>query len=413
MAGSGELTVNVDRSRGPRRGILSPAELGGANQAQVLQELWNAGPLSRADLARRTGSSRGTVGAIVQSLMGEGLLEERPSESVGQVGKPARPVWFRAGAGATVSCVLDATGIETALVDAGGSVHHYRLSKLPAKRTTTTLMRALQRHLSAALPIEGEEVLGFGLALPAVCSEDGIVLRSTEFPELQGVPLAERLADGLAAQVYVDNTCRTEALGEKWFGAARGVDCFVSVRVSSGVSAATVVGGRVVRGAHGASGELGHVALGDPARRCLCGLKGCWQTIANRRWLRERAAQLGIERPDSLTLAELTRRRAPSEPSVAALLSEYMENIAVGVAAMAQIIDPQIIVLHGDIAACDEETIGLLRARTHERVIPDLTDLPEIEVSPLDNRAALLGSAGLVLSETYQVQPWSTSPSRA
>ncbi|HLI02401.1 MAG TPA: ROK family protein, partial [Acidimicrobiales bacterium] len=126
----------------------------------------------------------------------------------------------------------------------------------------------------------------------------------------------------------------------------------------------------------------------------------------------ERAAQLGIEGPDSLTLAELTRRRAPSEPSVAALLSEYMENIAVGVAAMAQIIDPQIIVLHGDIAACDEETIGLLRARTHERVIPDLTDLPDIEVSPLDNRAALLGSAGLVLSETYQVQPWSTSPSR-
>ena len=381
--------------------LLTTHLIGDVNRSRVLQAFCDHGPLSRADLARLAGVPRATIGVIVASLLDDGLLEQLAPDRDGKVGKPGRPLWFARHAALSVAVGFDDEHVRAALVSARGE----RLAETAVGLATPTatpaeLARAVEAAVRAVLPATGN-VLGVGLVVPGVCDTvAGEVVGSGQLPGAVGARLAATLALRLGLPVLLDNDARAQALGEKWFGDARGMSTFASVQTGTGLGVGMVLGGQLYRGEDGRTGELGHTQVVPGGEACRCGLAGCWETVATLRWLRAQARTAGLPRAARTTTATLT---ADGSPAAEALLQAYADNLAVGLANLVNLLGTRRIILHGDVVGGGEPMRARVEAATRARVLGYLRDDVHLMLSPLDAGATLLGAAGLVLSETFRL----------
>jgi len=381
--------------------LLTTHLIGDLNRSRVLQAFCDHGPLSRADLARLAGVPRATIGTIVQNLVDHGLLEELEPDRDGKVGKPGRPLWFAPLAGLSVAVGFTPDRVRAALVNARGDRIAETSVRLDTpKASEADLVKAVLAAAREVLPKTGD-VLGIGVVVPGVCdTENGEVIGSGQLPGAVGSGLAIHLAERLGLPVLVDNDARAQALGEKWFGDARGVPTFASVQTGDGLGVGLVLDGHVYRGEDGRVGELGHTAIVLDGAPCRCGLSGCWETIATLPWLRAQAKATGLSNPMRVTTHALV---TSPEPLAAALLARYIDHLAAGLANLVNLIGTCRLVLHGDVVGGGEPVRRAIEDATKRRVLGHLRDDVQVTLSALDADAALLGAAGLVLSETFRL----------
>ena len=271
-----------------------------------------------------------------------------------------------------------------------------------ADATDKQIADAIVEGLSPVLGRDRSQVLGIGVAVPGVCNTaTGNVVGSGVVPALAGDVLAKTLAKRFRCRVLIDNDSRAQALGEKWFGRGRQVTSFASIQTGHGIGVGLVIGGVVVRGPRGEAGEAGHTTVVVDGDRCNCGLRGCWETIATLRWLRAESATRGIEGAATLDAAKLVA--LTDDPDARALLERYADNVAVGIANLTQLLSPGLFILHGDAVGGGELFRSLIEKAARRRVFGHVRPSVEVVLSELDRRATLLGAAGLVLSETFQL----------
>jgi predicted NBD/HSP70 family sugar kinase len=385
----------------PRTVLLTTQVIGDVNRSRVLQAFVDHGALSRADLARLAGVPRATIGTIIQGLLDDGLLEEQAPDRDGRVGKPGRPLWFAERAGLCVAVGFTDDAVRTALVNARGD----RLTQHEVALATETagaaeLRRATERAVRHVLPNRGE-VLGVGVAVPGVCdTAAGEVVASGPLPGAEGTALARALGRATGVPVLVDNDARVQALGEKWFGDARGTASFASVQTGAGLGVGLVLGGHLYRCEDGRVGELGHTQVVADGQRCRCGLRGCWETIATTGWLRSEARRRRIRGAERMTTPRLV---AADGTAAAALLEDYAGNLASGLATLVNLLGTRRVILHGDAAQGGERMRVLVETALRQRTLGYLSDEVAVTLSSLDGDAVLLGGAGLVLSETFRL----------
>lgn len=386
-------------------GLLSPSEVGDVNRSRVLQAFCDHGPLSRADLAKMAGTTRATIGNIVQNLLDGGLVEEGEPQLEGRVGKPARPLWFTRSAGLSAVAVVGAGTLEAALVNARGDVLAHRTATFNAiDRSGTAVRIAVLDALSATIDTADGPLLGIGIAIPGICDpEAGRIIGSGQVPGLPQSGLVEAITARWALPVVVDNDSRAQALGEKWFGDGRGVTTYASVQTGHGLGVGLVIGGAVYRGDDGQNGELGHTCvMAVDGVRCRCGLTGCWETVATLGWLRGAAAERGLRGATRIDAARLVAQAA-SDPAAADLLAQYADHLAIGLANLVQVFGPPLVILHGDAVRGGEAFRLAIEQATKQRVLAPRRDRLQIVLSKLDQQATLLGAAGLVLSEAFRL----------
>jgi predicted NBD/HSP70 family sugar kinase len=389
--------------------LLTRNLLGDVNRSRIVQAFCDHGPLSRADLARLAGVPRATIGAIIASLLEDGLLDELEPDHSGRVGKPARPLWFGRDAGRSAAVVFDADGVRAALVNARGDrLADARVDLAVGEASPAQLAKAVTRAVQAVLPRRGRDrLLGVGLAVPGVCdTAAGVVVGSGQIPGAEGDGLTLAVSDAVGLPVLVDNDARVQALGEKWFGDGRGVPTFASVQTGVGLGVGLVLGGHLYRGDDGRTGELGHIGVVPDGEPCRCGLHGCWETIATLGWLRREAQALGLPgapRLDGATLVALAQSNddASGNDGARRLLAAYADNLAVGLSALVNLLGARQLLLHGDAVSGGEPLRAAIEAATRRRSLGYLSDDVTVRLSALDADAGLLGAAGLVLSETF------------
>lgn len=381
--------------------LLTTQVIGDVNRSRVLQAFCDNGPLARADLARLAGVPRATIGVIVQGLVDDGLLEELEPDRDGKVGKPGRPLWFGRLAALSVAVGFTDHHVRAALVSARGERLTETSVKLSTARATgPQLIAAIEQAVRTVLPETGH-VLGVGVVVPGVCDTTaGEIVGSGQLPGAVGAGLCDTLGRRLGLRVLCDNDARAQALGEKWFGDARGMTTFASVATGTGLGVGIVLGGTLYRGDDGRTGELGHTQVTPDGIACRCGLVGCWETIATLSWLRSQARLAGLPHPSRTTTTSLT---ALGTPAAEALLQDYADNLALGLANLVNLLGIRRLVLHGDVAGGGETMRTRIEAATRRRVLGYLRDDLQVQLSALDADAALLGAAGLVLSESFKL----------
>lgn len=375
--------------------LLSPTRVAEVNRSRVIQALRDHGPMTRAELELLAEVPRSTIENLVSSLVESGLIGEQDDGAL----------WFGPRAGLTGGAVIGEGRYEAALVNARGELIEHATGDFDAEDMSGhAVMVAASEGLEKVLHRRNGDLLGIGIAVPGVCDMDtGEVLGSGQVPALRGMRFAQILRSSFGPNVFIDNDSRALALGEKWFGFGRGTSTFASVQTGHGLGVGLVLDGSIFRGPSGAAGELGHTSVVPRGERCTCGLTGCWETIATLRWLRNEAERAQIPRSGRVTAEALTVLAASSRPA-RRLLEDYADHLAIGLANLAHVLGVTQFVLHGDAVGGGEEFRALVEHATRERTLPGLRPQIHVVLSELDQRAAILGAAGLVLSSAFDLR---------
>jgi predicted NBD/HSP70 family sugar kinase len=212
-------------------------------------------------------------------------------------------------------------------------------------------------------------------------------------PNLQvaGPGPADAIADLVPGEVQVSNDANCAAYAEAHHGAARGIAHALYLTGTIGIGAGIVQDGELLSGGAGFAGEVGHMPVGDPAARCGCGRRGCWEASVGLQAMLDAVGLPELDTP--VSTAEAVAARARDEPTVRAGLERVGENLGLGIALLSSVLDPEVVVLGGYFAPLGELVLAPARRTLDARLASDVQVRPELRLSTLGIQAAALGAA--------------------
>jgi predicted NBD/HSP70 family sugar kinase len=326
-----------------------------SNLALVLDQLRRRGSSSRSQLVAATGLTRSAIAGLVGELESIGLVVETPPAPDGRPGRPSPVVQVDAGCVVALAIEIFVDEIGAAFVALDGtvvsSVRHPRPRDRVAVTETVADVAALVQRLEAgsgdSRRSSRHRLLGCGVSVPGLVREvDGFVVAAPNLGWID-VSLAESLESALrlGVPIHVGNDADLGALAESRFGAGVGSDHMIFVSGEVGVGGGLVAAGRPVVGHLGFAGEIGHLPVNPEGRRCRCGSIGCWETEVGEVALLDRA---GLD-PDGgrVAVEELLARAAAGDPRAADALAVEARWLAIGIAGLVNVLDPDTVVLGG------------------------------------------------------------------
>jgi predicted NBD/HSP70 family sugar kinase len=243
-----------------------------------------------------------------------------------------------------------------------------------------------------------------GVAVGGMVNTDtGTIIKANLAPVLSGLPLGPLVSERIGLPVYLDHHPRAQALGDRWFGQARGVQSFASLYLADVLGVGLVIDGAVQRGQAGAGGEIGHTVVQMDGRNCPCGQRGCWETIATDAWLRDEAATLGLPAAQTMTTGSLARLAARRHTGADDLLDRFAHNISLGIVNLQQILAPGLFILHGHAIAGGDAFRRKIEDHVQSRVLQHAAGPPRIVLAEANDHATVLGAAGLVISHNLKL----------
>ena len=380
----------------------SLASLRRLNRRRVISALRQHGMVSRAEIARRTGLSRSTVSSLVSELQSDGLIVER--EELGaahgeQGGRPPILLAFDASAGAALGIDFGHSHVRVAVSDLSSNILAERAAPMDIDHVSHEGLDVALDLIGEALAeagIDRSRVIGAGLGLPApVDQADGIVGSSAIVPGWVGVAAGEEMRLRLDVPVSVDNDANLGALAELTHGAGRGVTHLVYLKVSSGIGAGLIMGGRLYRGAGGAAGELGHVLVDPEGAVCRCGNRGCLETAASTGALLELLRRSHGE----LTVAEMLRLAHAGDPGCRRVIADAGRVVGSAAAFVFNMLNPQLLIVGGDLADAGDLLLDGVRGSIRLAALPAAADAADVVAGVLGERAQVLGALALAVGE--------------
>lgn len=360
------------------------------NVALVLGVLRTDGPVTRTELARRTGLAKATVGSIVTDLESAGLAAET-GELTGGRGRPGRSVGLTGADVIGLGLEVNVDFVSTVSLDVSVAVRHSETVPVGAQSPRDVLVTVARRRLDE-LRANGRRICGITVAVPGLVGADRRTVRWAPNLDWHDVDLGADLdaATDLTGTT-IDNDANCAAIGEASHGAATGTSSALYVTGTVGIGAGWVVDGALVRGSAGFAGEVGHLPLGDPGAECGCGRHGCWEASVG---LRSLVSGVGVDATGTpWQTAEAVARRAADDPAVADHLAGIGERLGHGIAALSGVVDPEVVVLGGYFVPVAEWLVPAAESTIDDRLIFADLHRPELRLSPLGLQSAALGAA--------------------
>ena len=272
--------------------------------------------------------------------------------------------------------------------------------RLPTPRGGARVVEAIA---AAVDELGGADAVGVGVA--GLVDRRGVLRIGPNLPGVIGFPYRDALWERLEVPIAVDNDATTAMWAELQMGAARGATEAVLVTLGTGIGGGHVSGGVLQRGAHGFAGEPGHMVVDPRGPLCPCGRRGCWERFASGsglgRLARDAAAagragrivELAGGDPEAVRGEHVTTAAAEGDRGAIAVLREFGWWVALGIANLVNVLDPEVVVVGGGLAEAGELLIGPVRERFGELVLaPDHRPPVRIVAAELGERAGAIGA---------------------
>jgi predicted NBD/HSP70 family sugar kinase len=313
----------------------------------ILTTLLRGGATSRVELAARLGLSQPAVTRSTRTLIEAGYLAETEAVPVpGGRGRPTSSLTVAPDRLSFLGVKVTTEEVIGAAVDLTGQIRAAERTALTAT-TPEQVVGAI-----ASLTSELGHTPGLGpvtaLGVGVTGDVDSITGTARRAPLMgwAGVPLGRLVAEASGLATVVDNDVRALTRAEWWYGAGRGVGSFALVTVGAGVGCGLFLNGSIYEGAHGVTGELGHLPLDERALSCACGASGCVETAASTAAiLRDLRAIDGLS---AITLAEATELAAAGNQPVLAVFDRVGTVLGRALACVANLVGPDRIILSGE-----------------------------------------------------------------
>nr|WP_234356759.1 ROK family transcriptional regulator [Streptomyces sp. NBRC 110028] len=362
------------------------------NERLLLARLRAGGPASRAQLARDTGLSKPTVSTALAALEEAGLVREAGRQAPPERGRVAVLYEPDPTAGYVLGLDIGRSWLRVAAADLDGTV----VARSDVRNRGRSAAAMADLAVGAARRVVAEAGVDPALVVHTVVGAPGVydperrrVRYAVNLPGWGRAALLDRMREELGTPLSVHNDANLAALGEYAFGAGRGSRLFVSIMVGTGLGMGVVADGRLFTGAHGAAGEIGFLPT------LPSGGPGLEDAVAGGAVVRT-ARELGMAHPGSAKDV-FDAAREGVEPAVAAVRQEA-ERLAHVIAAVAAVLDPDLVVLGGGLGGGADLLLPPVTATLH-RIGPLR---PRVSASTLGEDAVLLGAVATATEEARE-----------
>jgi N-acetylglucosamine repressor len=372
------------------------------NERIVLNLIRQSGPISRAELARRSRLSRSTVSSIIARLLAANVVREVGAGD-SQGGRRPIMIEFNYQSGFVVGVELGATALLGLLTDLAANVRYRAQVRFKITDGPDVCIPQVSKLVDKMLTIAGiapSTILGIGVGVPGpLASAAGQLVAPPIMPGWHATPLRELLEQRLGLRVFVENDANLGALAEHRWGAASGWRNVAYIYLgSTGIGSGLLLDGRLYRGEIGSAGEIGHLVLDERGPACHCGSLGCLEAIAGMPALLERARQAGLRTGGAAGLIALAQQ---GNGRAAAIVREAGEHLGVAVASLVNMVNPGCVVIGGELASAGNLLLDPLRATLRRRSLAIAADHVVLQPGRLGADVVALGAVALVIQHAF------------
>jgi len=384
------------------------------NTAVILDVLRRYAPLSRAELAARTGLNRSTVSIIINSLIEEGFVQETDLQS-SKIGRPGMLLVLDPKGGFAVGVEIGVDFISVILTD-------FTANLVWKKRVVAEAVEGQIQLIDHACELTQEAInwgleqglrpLGIGLGVPGLVDIHQGKLVFAPNLGWSNVPLRLMWSQRFGLPVFVENEANAAALGEYYFGAARGVENFIYLSAGIGLGGGVMIDGKLFRGSSGYAGEVGHMLIDPQGELCGCGKRGCWETKVGPRAVLRRVRKVLMDGGGRSAISDLAGgdlshisfdtvvQAAQLGDRVAAeALQDVGKYLGMGIVNLVNIFNSELIVLGGALSLAHEFLLPVIEGTVCESALKPACENVRFVASAHGADACVMGAVALVLDD--------------
>jgi glucokinase len=302
----------------------------------------------------------------------------------------------------TIGIDIGGTSVRAAVVDAAGTVLAAVRDRTPrTEPDSEDLLVTLISKMAATTPVSA-----VGLAVAGFISADRHRVMFAPHLAWRDAPVPERLCARVQLPVVMDHDVNSAAWAEYRMGAAAGADVGLLVALGTGIGAGLVIHGEIYRGANGVAPELGHITVVPGGRPCPCGKRGCWERYCSGTALAETArammtqmdapalGRLCGDDPDAVTGTMVAMAATERDPAALAAMDDLADWLAMGLALVTDVLDPDVIVIGGGVSAAAGMFLPLAVSQFAGQITgAGHRPVPRVELARFGDRAGLIGAA--------------------
>jgi glucokinase len=229
--------------------------------------------------------------------------------------------------------------------------------------------------------------------------------------------LRDILQERLGKKTFLTNDANAAALGEFYFGAARGVRNFIYITISTGIGGGIVIDGKIYTGAIGIAGEVGHMTIDDNGPICNCGNRGCWETLASGTALAREAKRRiheGVKTSilkyvdgdlESLTAPAVHKAAEQGDKFARELIARTGYYVGVGLTNLINIFNPELIVIGGGLSNIGDMLLEPAFKTAEKRAYKEAFQAVRFASAELGGNSGVIGAATFALEEMKKLQP--------
>lgn len=363
---------------------------------EILEILRDGAPRTKRELALLTGQARTTVSQRLAVLAAAGLVHET-DEAAATGGRPSAAFAFR-GADVVLAVDLGASHTTAGVVTLDGDVLEHRTDAIAIADGPAAIMPLVVERLDELLArpsVAGRRVLGLGIGLPGPVDQGtGRPTSPPIMPGWDGYDVRRELSRRYACPVFVDNDANVLALGEQAVAWPQVRD-LVYVKIATGIGAGIVSGGRLLHGAEGAAGDLGHVhSAAAEDRPCRCGNRGCLEALAGGMSIAATLTERGVPAASPRDVVALVRQGNIESVQALRTAGRALGDV---LATCTALLNPQVLVIGGEIAEVGEPLLAGVRESVYSRALPLASRNLQVTVARAGALGGVVGAARMAV----------------
>ena len=376
----------------------------------VLRLNWREHQISRAEISRQLDLSRSTVTEIIKELLPTGLVAEIGNgESSG--GRKPILLEFQDDAKVILGIDIGATHVSVAMTNLRGKLLLWKEKEYSVREDpegTHKLIDELCDECLSSLNHDSEMLLSIGVSVPSpVDPIHPEYLSESIIPAWHGKSGLERLRKKYGVPVYLDNDANLGALAEHWWGAGKDVNDLIYIKISNGIGAGYILGGKLYRGSKGIAGEMSHMPIDPNGRLCGCGLRGCLATVISAWALKERIGTLSNLYPHSSLLngspsiIDIENAALNGDQLAIQVVTEATNYLTIAITSLVNLINPDMIIIGGSLSRLGELVINPIQKKIDDCALVSSVSKTKILTSKLGSQGIALGAATLAIEQAF------------
>lgn len=387
------------------------------NRMAVINIIKDHEPISRQQLAEITGLTPSAITGIIRELLDMGIIREVGLDKSTGGRRPIK-LSFNPDAGYVFG--VEVTRFETFVgtCDLKNNPTDFRTIKIDMSEPKKGLKKlaAVVKEIMNEEQYKEKPFLGVGVAFPGLLyAFEGKVKRSINLgTSWDFFPVKQVLEKEIDMPVFIENNSKASALAERWFGGATECRDLVYVNLGEGISAGVIINDRILQGAQGHAGEIGHMSIQKDGPLCNCGNRGCLESVCGIPAIMRKVKNEISIIPDNDPLKKLWAEKG--EISIEDIISSsriknsYSHNLLKQVAeyigkAIANVINfynPECVFIGGKMAPAAKYFIDIIKTAVNTHAFPEIARSTDIQISSLQEKAGVMGACALVLRDLFK-----------